>query len=97
MARALTEPLARARPHVERQGDGVVDHHLRRQVALALARLAGFCQNLAHPFGRYGPGDYPKADMIAQTDAGWKAGSNTGHRCRSRITRPAVYDPNQTK
>jgi hypothetical protein len=57
--------LARARTHVERQGDGVVDHHLRRQITLALARPASLRQYLAHPFGRHGPGDYPKADEVA--------------------------------
>jgi hypothetical protein len=35
--------------------------------------------------------------VVAQTDPGRKAGRNTGHRCRSRITKPAAYNPNQPK
>jgi hypothetical protein len=35
--------------------------------------------------------------MLAQTDASRKAGSNTGHRCPSRIIRIAAYDPNLPK
>jgi hypothetical protein len=43
---------------------------------------------LAHPFGRHGPGDDPKADMVAQTDA-----SRKKHRplLPSRITRQTGY------
>jgi hypothetical protein len=67
---------------VERQGDGVVDHDVGRQVALALARLAGLDQDPPHPVGRERPGDHAEADMIAEADAGRQAGRNTGHRCR---------------
>ena len=83
--------LAGARAHVERQRNGVVDHHLRRQVALALARLARLGQDLLHPLGRKRPGDHAEADVVADTDAGRKAGRNTSHRCRSSQTRPTGY------
>lgn len=89
--------LACARTHVERRGNGVIDHHRCRQVALAFARLAGFRQHLAHPFGRHGPGDHPKADRVAQTRASREAGRNTGHRRQSRITKPAAHNPYQPK
>src|SRR3954452_16322297 len=69
----------------------VVDHHLRRQVALALARPAGLRQHPAHPVGRHRPGDHAEADVVAQTDAGRKAGRNTGHRCRSLNAGPPAY------
>jgi hypothetical protein len=84
--------LARAGPHVQRQGDGVVDHHLRRQVALALARRASLGQHLAHPLRGNRPGNHAETDVVAQTNAGRKAGRNTSHRCRSRTFRPAVYN-----
>jgi hypothetical protein len=83
--------LAGARAHVKRQGDRVVDHHRRRQVPLALARLAGLGQDLAYPLGRHRPGDHAETDVVAQPNAGRKAGRNTGHRCRSRITEQADY------
>ena len=85
-AQALQEAaqhLAGAGAHVERQGDGVVDHDLRRQVALALARLAGLGQDLPHLVERERPGDHAEADVVAEADAGGKAGGDTGHRCRS--------------
>jgi len=82
--------LAGAGPHVQRHGDGVVHHHLRRQVALALARPAGLGQNLLHPVRRERLGDHAEADVVADTNAGWKAGGNTRHRCRSQKTRPVI-------
>jgi len=42
----LAARTAVAGSHVQRHCDGVVDHHLGRQVALA--RLAGFGQDLLH-------------------------------------------------
>jgi hypothetical protein len=35
--------------------------------------------------------------MVAQTHASREAGRNTGHRCQSRITKPAAYNPYQPK
>jgi hypothetical protein len=75
--------LAGAGAHVERQRDGVVDHDVRRQVALALARLAGLGQDLPHLLERERPGDHAEADVVAEADAGGKAGGDTGHGCRS--------------
>jgi len=70
--------------------NGVVHHHLRRQVALALARLASLGQNLLHPVRRECPGDHAEADVVADTNAGRKAGGNTRHRCRPQKTRPVI-------
>jgi hypothetical protein len=82
--------LPGAGTHVKREDDGVVDHHLRGQIALALARLAGLGQDLPHPGGRERLGDHAEADVVAETDAGGQAGGSTGHRCRSRKSRPAA-------
>jgi len=76
---------------VQRHRDGVVDHHVGRQVALALARLAGLGQNLLHSVRRKRPGDHAKADVVSHTNAGWQAGRNTRHRCRSQKTRPVIW------
>ena len=94
-AQALQEAaqhLAGAGAHVERQGDGVVDHDLRRQVALALAGLAGLGQDLPHLVEREGPGDHAEADVVAEADAGGQAGGGTGHRCCSP-KRERQHDP----
>jgi len=82
--------LTGAGPHVQRHRDGVVDHHVGRQVALALARLAGLGQDLMHPVGRERLGDHAEADVVADTNAGRKASRNTRHRCRSQKTQPAI-------
>jgi hypothetical protein len=63
---------------------------VRRQVALALARLAGLGQDLPHLLDRERPGDHAEADVVAEADAGGKAGGSAGHRCRSRKNRPAA-------
>src|SRR5215218_4363626 len=62
--------LAGAGVHVERQGDGVVDHDLGRQIALALAGLAGLGQDLAYPIKWEHPGDHAEADVVAEANAG---------------------------
>ena len=56
------------------------------QVALALARLAGLGQDLLHALEGNGPGDHAEADVVAEADAGRKAGSGAGHGCRSSET-----------
>src|SRR3954449_10678567 len=61
----------------------LVDHDVRRQVALALARPAGLGQDLPHSIEREGLGDHAEADVVAEADAGGQAGRRTGHRCRS--------------
>jgi len=33
--------------------------------------------------------------VVSQTNAGRQAGRNTGHHGRSRIIKPAAYDPEQ--
>ena len=78
------QDLAGAGAGVERQRDGVVDHDVGRQVALALARLAGLGQDLTHLVEREGPGDPAETDVVAEADAGGQAGASTSHRCRSR-------------
>src|SRR5215203_2578284 len=85
------QDLAGAAAHGERQGDRVVDHDLRRQVALALARLAGLGQDLANPVRRERPGDHAEADAVAQTDAGRQAGRSAGHHRRSLNAGPPDY------
>jgi hypothetical protein len=76
--------LAGADAHVKRQRDGVVDHDVGRQVAFALAGLAGRGQDVPHLLERKGSGDHAEADVIAEADAGRQAGGSIGHRCRSR-------------
>src|SRR4051812_45528908 len=78
--------LAGPGAHVERQGNGVVDHDLRRQVALALARPAGLGQDPPHLVGRERLGDHAQADTVAEPNAGGQAGRGTGHCCHSSIT-----------
>jgi hypothetical protein len=79
---------------VERQGDGVVDHHVGGQVALALALLAGVGQDMPHLIERKRLGDHAQADVVAEADAGRQAGGSTGHGCcspnRGRQHRPAA-------
>jgi hypothetical protein len=60
-----------------------VDHDLGRQVALALAGLAGLGQDLAYPIKGKHLGDHAEADLVAEANAGGQAGGGTGHRCRS--------------
>jgi len=50
-----------------------------RQVALALARLAGLGQDLLHTVERNGPGDHTEADVVTEANAGGKAGGGAGH------------------
>src|SRR4051794_23889955 len=83
--------LSGAATHVERQRNGVVDHHLCRQVALALARLARLGQDLLHALGRKCPGDHAEADVVTDPDAGRETRRNASHRCRSSKPRPAEY------
>jgi hypothetical protein len=81
-AQALQEAaqhLTGAGVHVERQGDGVADHHVRGQVPLALARPAGLGQDLSHLVEREGLGDHAEADVVAEADAGGQAGGGSGH------------------
>src|SRR5215210_8060738 len=92
-AQALQEAaqdLAGAGAHVERQGNGVVDHNLGRQVALALARPAGLGQNPTDLVRRKRPRNHAEADVVAKTDASRKAGRSTSHRSRSLKTRPTA-------
>jgi hypothetical protein len=51
-----------------------------RQVAFALAGLAGRGQDLPHLLERECLGDHAKTDVVAGTDAGGQAGGGTGHR-----------------
>jgi hypothetical protein len=61
----------------------VVDHDVGREVALALARLAGLGQDLLHAVEGKGPGDHAEADVVAEADAGRRAGGGARHGCRS--------------
>jgi hypothetical protein len=54
-----------------------------RQVALALACLAGVGQDLLHLVERECLGDHAEADVVSEADAGGKAGRSTGHGCCS--------------
>jgi len=74
------QDLTGAKPHVERQGDRVIDHHLGRQIALTLARLARLRQDLLHQPRRERPGDHAKANMVTQANAGGQTGRSTRHR-----------------
>jgi len=46
------------------QGDDVIDHHMGRQVAMALACASGFPEHGFHPLGREKPGHHPESDEI---------------------------------
>ena len=50
--------------HVQRQGDHVVNHHMRRQFLLSLAVSSGGHQYRFHDIHRKRLGHDPKADVI---------------------------------
>jgi hypothetical protein len=45
---------------------------MRRQIAFTLARAATLRQHLTHLYKRKRSGDHPKADVVADTHAGWQ-------------------------
>lgn len=61
--------LPAGRVHVERQRNDVIDHHMRRQVALADAALARRCQHSADPSQGEGLGDHAKAHIVGDPAA----------------------------
>src|ERR1700759_2574450 len=52
---------------------------MRRQIALTLARTPGLHQHLTHLLERDRSGDHPKADVVADTHAGWQCGGSSTH------------------
>ena len=59
-----TQHLAIRDLHVERQRDHVIYHHVRRQIPLPLAGLAGFAKNFVHLVQRKSLTDHAQADII---------------------------------
>ncbi len=64
-----TQHFAVGRLHVQPQGDGIVDHHMGRQVALALTGFAGGRQHRTHARQREGLGDHTEADVVGDPAA----------------------------
>jgi len=83
--------LAQAGAHEQRQGNHVIHHHRRRQVALAHARLASLAQHLVHLLQRKRLGDHPKSDVIAHPNPSRQAGSNTPHHRPSAIQSASTW------
>jgi hypothetical protein len=65
--------------HVQRQRDHVVDHNMRRQIALTDTGLPGRRQNRVNLAHREGFGDHTKADVIGDPAATGKSRNGTCH------------------
>ena len=76
------------------QGDGFTLWHYRTADTRAAVAADGYIAPMA---GSMLPGDHAEADLVAEADAGRQAGRSTSHLCRSRVTKPAGYDPRGPK
>ncbi len=65
-----TQHLAIRRPHIQRQCDDVIDHHMRRQIAFADAGTIGLLQDLMDFLGGKELGNDAEADVVRDTAAG---------------------------
>ena len=69
-AQQAAQNLTVGGPHIQRQRDDVIDHHMRRQVALADTGALGLLQNLRDFLGGEKLGDHAEANVVSDPAAG---------------------------